>query len=79
MQKLHILHYNFVFTTAQIVINCTLKYALHHSNTGVEVHRLGYIAYLVLCLHVRVSEDCVVLIAYDTFMSETTVGEVWEK
>jgi len=29
MQKLHILHYPFDFTTAQIVINCTLKYALH--------------------------------------------------
>ena len=30
MQQLHILHYTFRFTTAQIVINCTLKYALHY-------------------------------------------------
>src|SRR6218665_1943436 len=31
LQKLQILHYNFDFTTAQIVINCTLKYALVYS------------------------------------------------
>ena len=30
MQQLHILHYTFRFTTAQIVINCTLKYDLHY-------------------------------------------------
>src|SRR6218665_1609411 len=32
MQQLHMLHYTFlhVFTTAQIVINCTLKYALYY-------------------------------------------------
>jgi len=29
LQKLQILHYNFDFTTAQLVINCTLNYALH--------------------------------------------------
>jgi len=28
MQQLHSLHCTFDFTTAQIVINCTLKYAL---------------------------------------------------
>jgi len=28
MQQLHILHYTFRFTNAQIVINCSLKYAL---------------------------------------------------
>jgi len=28
MEQLHILHCTFEFTTAQIVINCTLKYAL---------------------------------------------------
>ena len=31
MQQLHILHCTFDFTTAQIVINCTLKYALLYS------------------------------------------------
>src|SRR6218665_2565892 len=31
MQQLHILHYTFRFTTAHIVINCTLKYALHYN------------------------------------------------
>src|SRR6218665_3016023 len=30
MQQLHILHYTFLFTAAQIVINCTLNYALHY-------------------------------------------------
>jgi len=30
--KLHILHWKFDFTTAQIVINCTLKYALSRPN-----------------------------------------------
>ena len=31
VQQLHILHCTFDFTTAQIVINCTLKYALSFS------------------------------------------------
>ena len=31
MQQLHILHYTFRFTTAHIVINCALKYALHYN------------------------------------------------
>src|SRR6218665_2848092 len=30
MQQLHILHYTFLFTAAQIVINSTLKYSLHY-------------------------------------------------
>jgi len=44
MQQLHINTAHFDFTTAQIVINCTLKYALYdtHINTFKHTNRQKY-------------------------------------
>jgi|SRR6218665_790319 len=49
MQKLHILHYNFDFTTAQIVINCTLKYALVQTHIYNEIYAQPYFHTSVKC------------------------------
>ena len=67
LQQLHILHYTFRFTTAQIVINCTLKYALHYITCGL---RTVYLINLKKLIGVDIVKCQVKLVFYLTFYKE---------